>query len=96
MSIHTRPWRLPLAALLLGLSGAALAHNPICECEEVQAGVTVLWIEHDLEAVGRLADRVSGLNRHLLFDGPAASSLTPERLLTLFSTQPRKNAEASR
>ncbi|MFO5991584.1 metal ABC transporter ATP-binding protein, partial [Pseudomonas aeruginosa] len=45
-----------------------------------QAGVTVLWIEHDLEAVGRLADRVSGLNRHLLFDGPAASSLTPERL----------------
>ena len=61
-----------------------------------QAGVTVLWIEHDLEAVGRLADRVSGLNRHLLFDGPAASSLTPERLLTLFSTQPRKNAEASR
>ena len=23
MSIHTRPWRLPLAALLLGLSGAA-------------------------------------------------------------------------
>ncbi len=38
MSIHTRPWRLPLAALLLGLSGAALAHNPICECEEVQAG----------------------------------------------------------
>lgn len=60
-----------------------------------QAGVTVLWIEHDLEAVGRLADRVSGLNRHLLFDGPAASSLTPERLLTLFSTQPRKNAEAS-
>ncbi|MBH9351488.1 hypothetical protein I5K70_26605 [Pseudomonas aeruginosa] len=38
MSIHTRPWHLPLAALLLGLSGAALAHNPICECEEVQAG----------------------------------------------------------
>lgn len=27
MSIHTRPWRLPLVALLLGLSGAALAHN---------------------------------------------------------------------
>ena len=52
------------------------------------AGVTVLWIEHDLEAVGRLADRVSGLNRHLLFDGPAASSLTPERLLTLSPPSP--------
>ncbi|MEI4697888.1 metal ABC transporter ATP-binding protein, partial [Pseudomonas aeruginosa] len=51
---------------------------------------------HDLVVVGRLAVRVRGLNRHLLFDGPAASSLSPERLLTLFSTQPRKNAEDSR
>lgn len=36
MSIHTRPWRLPLAVLLLGLSGAALAYNPICEYREMQ------------------------------------------------------------
>ncbi|MDX4056141.1 metal ABC transporter ATP-binding protein, partial [Pseudomonas aeruginosa] len=27
---------------------------------------------------------------------PAPSSLTPERLLTLISTHPRKNVEASR
>lgn len=51
--------------------------------------VTVLWIEHDLEAVGRLADRVTGLNRQVLCDGPPQQVLTPDRLLTLFSTRPR-------
>jgi zinc transport system ATP-binding protein len=35
-----------------------------------QAGTTVLWIEHDLQAVLRLADRVTGLNRQVLFDAP--------------------------
>jgi len=53
------------------------------------AGITVLWIEHDLEAVGRLADRVTGLNRRVLFDATPQLALTPERLLTLFSTHPR-------
>lgn len=58
-----------------------------------QAGITVLWIEHDLEAVGRLADRVTGLNRRVLFDGPPAQTLTPERLLTLFSSHPRSSEQ---
>ena len=49
----------------------------------------MLWIEHDLEAVGRLADRVTGLNRRVLFDATPKQALTPERLLTLFSTHPR-------
>jgi len=53
-----------------------------------QAGVTVLWIEHDLEAVKRLADRVTGLSRRVLFDAPPGQALSPERLLTLFSTHP--------
>ena len=57
-----------------------------------QAGITVLWIEHDLEAVGRLADRVTGLNRRLLFDAAPKEALTPDRLLTLFSTHPRSPA----
>ncbi|MGE8360116.1 metal ABC transporter ATP-binding protein [Pseudomonas sp.] len=56
-----------------------------------QAGMTVLWIEHDLEAVGRLADRVTGLNRRVLFDGPPAQTLTPDRLLSLFSSHPRSS-----
>ena len=57
-----------------------------------QAGITVLWIEHDLEAVGRLADRVTGLNRRVLFDATPKEALTPDRLLTLFSTHPRSPA----
>ncbi|MEN1832719.1 metal ABC transporter ATP-binding protein [Pseudomonas lijiangensis] len=54
-----------------------------------QAGITVLWIEHDLEAVKRLADHVTGLNRRVLFDESAQTALTPDRLLTLFSAHPR-------
>ncbi|QVI84170.1 metal ABC transporter ATP-binding protein [Pseudomonas viridiflava] len=64
-----------------------------------RAGITVLWIEHDLEAVKRLADQVTGLNRRVLFDESAQTALTPERLLTLFSAHPRaadiKNGSAA-
>jgi zinc transport system ATP-binding protein len=42
-----------------------------------QAGVTVVWIEHDLAAVKRLAERVTGLNRRLLFDGHAQGGTEP-------------------
>jgi len=48
-------------------------------------GATLLWVEHDLGAVARLADRVSGLDRHLLFDEEPRTALAPERLLGLFS-----------
>ncbi|MDO7898308.1 metal ABC transporter ATP-binding protein [Pseudomonas citrulli] len=61
-----------------------------------EAGITVLWIEHDLAAVARLADRVTGLNRRVLFDGPPQQTLTPERLLSLFSTHPRTHGSAAR
>ena len=53
---------------------------------------TVLWIEHDLQAVARLADQVTGLNRQVLFEGPPASSLTPERVLALFSHRQRHDS----
>ncbi|QCI12081.1 metal ABC transporter ATP-binding protein [Pseudomonas putida] len=59
-----------------------------------QAGTTVLWIEHDLAAVLRLADRVTGLSRRVLFDAPPAQALTPERLLSLFSVHPRSESLA--
>jgi zinc transport system ATP-binding protein len=58
------------------------------------AGITVLWIEHDLEAVLRLADRATGLSRQVLFDAPPAQALTPERLLGLFSVHPRSESLA--
>nr|WP_280519069.1 metal ABC transporter ATP-binding protein [Shinella curvata] len=48
-------------------------------------GTTILWVEHDLAVVRRLADRVTGLSRTLLFDGPPEAELTPERVLALFS-----------
>lgn len=48
-------------------------------------GTTVVWIEHDLAAVRRLADRVTGLSRGVLFDGVPGAELTPERVLALFS-----------
>ncbi|AIR91198.1 metal ABC transporter ATP-binding protein [Pseudomonas cremoricolorata] len=58
------------------------------------AGTTVLWIEHDLQAVLRLADRVTGLSRQVLFDAPPAEALTPQRLLSLFSVHPRSEGVA--
>ena len=58
-----------------------------------QAGVTVLWVEHDLGAVGRLADRVTGLNRRVLFDDAPQQALKPERLLQLFSSHPQLGGE---
>ena len=34
---------------------------------------------------------VTGLSRHVLFDGPAASTLTPDRVLALFSSRARRD-----
>ncbi|MBM3107990.1 metal ABC transporter ATP-binding protein [Pseudomonas sp. P66] len=56
------------------------------------AGTTVLWIEHDLQAVARLADKVTGLSRRVLFDEPPKQALTPDRLLSLFSIHPRSES----
>ena len=48
-------------------------------------GTTILWVEHDLAAVRRLAGRVTGLSGRVLFDGAPDEELTPERVLALFS-----------
>ncbi|QNH04163.1 metal ABC transporter ATP-binding protein [Pseudomonas sp. B11D7D] len=58
-----------------------------------RSGVTVLWVEHDLQAVGRLADRVTGLSRRVLFDDAPQVALQPERLLQLFSSHPQAGGE---
>lgn len=94
--------RVLLAQSLIPAPGLLVLDEPMAALDEAgvqvfeslladwrSAGITVLWVEHDLEAVGRLADRVTGLNRRVLFDGPPSEVLTPERLLTLFSTRPR-------
>lgn len=58
-------------------------------------GVTVLWVEHDLDAVRRLADRVTGLNHRIVFEGEPAQVLSTEQLLVLFSAHPRMDAHAA-
>ena len=40
------------------------------------SGKTVLWINHDLEQVRRVAQSVSGINRHLMFHGPCAEVMS--------------------
>nr|WP_040640744.1 metal ABC transporter ATP-binding protein [Halopseudomonas pelagia] len=59
-----------------------------------RAGTTVLWVEHDLQAVSRLADRVTGLSRSVLFDGDPQQLLNPDCVLRLFSSHPARSAEA--
>jgi ABC-type Mn/Zn transport systems, ATPase component len=72
-------------------AGAAIFETLLAELKA--AGTTVLWVEHDLAEVRRLAGRVTGLNRRVLFDGPPAEMLSPERVLDLFSIAPRHAGE---
>jgi zinc transport system ATP-binding protein len=75
----------PMAAL----DEAGVAAFEVLVAELRARRATVIWIEHDLAAVRRLADRVTGLNRAVLFDGAPEAELTPERLMTLFSHHPK-------
>jgi len=90
--------RVLLAQALIPSPGLVVLDEPMAALDEAgmrvfeellaawqHHGATVLWIEHDLDAVMRLADRVTGLSRSILFDGPPAEVLTPERLLGLFA-----------
>jgi zinc transport system ATP-binding protein len=57
------------------------------------SGTTIFWVEHDLDAARRLADRVTGLNRRVLFEGPPGQVLTAQGLLTLFSSSAKPVAD---
>ena len=46
--------------------------------------LTVLWVSHDLSAVLHHAHHVIALNRSVLFEGPPAQVLTPERVNALY------------
>lgn len=71
----------PMAAL--DEAGAGMIEDLLTRLRA--AGVTVIWVEHDLDAVRRLADRVTALNRQLLFQGAPRDELTAERVIGLFS-----------
>lgn len=49
-------------------------------------GMTVLLVEHDVDAVIRRADRVLCLNRSLYFDGPAAAFTDSDALSRAYGT----------
>ncbi len=42
------------------------------------AGTTVLWINHDLEQVARLAHAITVIDKTVLAHGPTATTLTPD------------------
>ncbi|MFU1782013.1 metal ABC transporter ATP-binding protein [Haloarcula japonica] len=52
-------------------------------------GITVLLIEHDLQAVIKHADRVICLNREIYFDGPSAEFTDSAALVRAFGTSAR-------
>ena len=49
------------------------------------SGVTLLWVEHDLAAVRRMADSVVGINQRLLFHGDPKVELTPEKAMQMLT-----------
>jgi zinc transport system ATP-binding protein len=71
----------PMAAL--DREGAAVFEQVILGLR--RQGVTIVWVEHDLDAVRRLADEVTGLSRTVLFGGSPDHVLTSEQVLNLFS-----------
>jgi zinc transport system ATP-binding protein len=49
------------------------------------AGATIVWIHHDLKLLGEIANAVTCVNRRVVFSGPTAEMLTPERILDMFA-----------
>ena len=56
--------------------GARLFERLITELNA--EGTTVLWINHDLDQVARLATAITVIDKGVLAHGPTASTLTPE------------------
>jgi zinc transport system ATP-binding protein len=56
-------------------SGARLFEALITELNDL--GVTVLWINHDLDQVQRLAHSITVIDKTLIAHGPTHTTLTP-------------------
>ncbi|MCZ7585987.1 MAG: ATP-binding cassette domain-containing protein [Deltaproteobacteria bacterium] len=52
-----------------------------------ETGVAVLMVGHDIETIVRIADRVTGLNRHVTHTGPAESLRDAAVLGRVFGAQ---------
>lgn len=76
------PWLLILDEPTAGIDepGVRLVENLVTELN--QEGVTILWINHDLDQVRRLARSVTGVNRRVLFHGAPADVLDATHALS--------------
>ena len=50
-------------------------------------GATIIWIHHDLEQVQKIADKVSCINKTVIFSGEPKSVMGEKNLLKIFSSQ---------
>ena len=101
--------RVLLAQSLLPAAQLVLADEPMAALDQAgigifeslladwrQAGTTVLWVEHDLVAVRRLADRVTALGQgRVLWTRPPAVLEQAEVLLQLFARSAPATAGAA-
>jgi zinc transport system ATP-binding protein len=66
-------------------SGAEIFSRIIGELK--QNGVTIIWIHHDLTQVQKIADKVSCINKSVVFSGEPKSVMDEKNLLKIFSSQ---------
>jgi len=74
LALATRPKLLPLDEPMAGM-GPEESQNMIALISRVRARLTLLLVEHDMDAVFRLADRIS-----VLVNGRVIASDVPERI----------------
>jgi len=55
-------------------------------------GATILWINHDLDQVARMADELTVIDRSVLASGPLATTLTDDMKRGVFSRKPGEAA----
>lgn len=70
-AISPAPWLLILDEPTAGIDEAGVRLVETLVGELLGRGVTILWINHDLEQVRRLAQSVTVINQRVLFHGPA-------------------------
>lgn len=70
-AISPMPWLLILDEPTAGIDEAGVRLVEALVAELNNRGVTILWINHDLEQVKRIAQSVTVINQRVLFHGPA-------------------------
>lgn len=69
----------------LDKKGTEIMHSILKELN--QKGTTILMIHHDLAEVVAIGDQVTCINQQLLFTGSPKKVLTPETILTIYSSK---------